>query len=478
VSGDLVVFQQKNAGGWNIYARDLATSTTIPICTKAGDQVLPRVDGRLIVWEDRRAGNADIYGYDLDAPGEFVICDDPREQRRPCVSGGWVVWQDHRGASWDVYGWSVGDAPGGVAVCDADKDQVDPDVDGDWVVWTDRRWGDRDVLGYNRVADYEFRACVDPADQDQPAVAGDTVVWRDARNAATLGSDIFAFDLTTSTERAVWSGPGAQSDPAVSGDLVLWTDAAMASSPAGVNVVGLDLAFDQTLWLARAKGWQGQPAVDGYVTAWGDTHSSPAGDLYGARLTPWSTNLRVTTTDGGTHWTRESEVRLEPRARSKGGIVTGMAVTEPGAAAVWEPYATTVTRYLSGADGVKRFDAQFKDLSGDTSPLATGSITLDTHGPSCSVPRAVTVAKGETVAITYRVNDNLAARAVVTMRIKNAAGATVEIMQIGSRPTGRALTRGYRCRLAAGAYKIVVTAVDLAGNVQAKVGENKLTVTE
>ena len=299
VCGDIVVYQKNGASnGWNILGYDRATATTFPICAHPGDQVHPRIDGTTVVWEDHRAGNADIYGYDLVTETEFVICADPREQRRPVVSGAWIVWQDHRGESWDIYGWDLGDAPGGAPVCAAGKDQTDPDVDGDWVVWTDRRWGDRDILGYNRVADYEFRACVDFSDQDQPAVDGDTVVWRDARGLATLGTDIFAFDLTTSTERVVWSGPGQQSDPAVSGDLVLWTDGLTATSAAGVNVVGLDLAFDQVIWLARGNGWQGQPAVDGYTAAWGDTHSSPAADLKGATLTPWSTNLRVTTTSG------------------------------------------------------------------------------------------------------------------------------------------------------------------------------------
>jgi hypothetical protein len=40
------------------------------------------------------------------------------------------------------------------------------------------------------------------------------------------------------------------------------------------------------------------------------------------------------------------------------------------------------------------------------------------------------------------------------------------------------LSRSYRCTLAPGTYRIVVSAIDLAGNAQAKLGANKLIVTE
>ena len=481
IDDGVVVFQQKDtlAGGWNIYGRTLTSSTIFPICTWGGDQILPRISGDLVVWEDHRGGTADIYGYDLANPGEFVICAALSQQKRPAVSGGWVVWQDHRNDNWDIFGWKAGDPAGGGPICAAAEGQLDPDVAGDWVVWTDQRWGDKDILGYNRAADYEFRVCTDTADQDQPATDGAVVVWRDARGAAATGADIYRFDLKTSTEKAVWTLAGDQQEPDVDGDVIVWSDGSAVASGRGFNVWGVDTVFDQPLAIATGARWQAQPAVDEYVVVWGDTAKSPAADLLGLEFTPWSARLRLASSTGSSTWTRSATIKLSPYGRSKDGIVTEMRLWKPGDVTSFEPYATTVDPwYLVGDDGVKRVNAQFRDLSGGVSPLVTGSITLDTHGPVCSVPSPVVVAAGDTATLKYRVNDNLSPKADVTIRIKNTAGATVAIMQLSGRATGKVLSLRYRCELDAGVYRVVVSAKDLAGNAQSRTGSNKLTVGE
>lgn len=75
----IVVFQD-NRGGytdgngdwvgeWDLYLKDLGTGVEMPLCTAAGDQVNPRINGNVIVWQDNRGGDWDIYAAVIDAAG-------------------------------------------------------------------------------------------------------------------------------------------------------------------------------------------------------------------------------------------------------------------------------------------------------------------------------------------------------------------------------------------------------------------------
>jgi beta propeller repeat protein len=482
LAADVVVYQQndtkKDGSGWNIYGHNLTTHATFPVCVAPGDQVLPSISDTLVVWEDHRAGNADIYGYVLGTPAPFGICTDLKQQRRPRVDAGWVVWQDDRNDNWDIFGWRLGDPAGGTAIDAGEFDQTEPDVWGDNVVYTDRWYDgkDKDIRGYNRVADYVFKVCVDGSAQDHPAISGNTVVWRDARSATTGGTDIFGFDLETSSEFIVTTAPGDQTEPAISGDLVLWTDRARVGAPRGADVWAYDIAYGQPIALAAFSKYQGQPAVDGYTAVWSDARLATAPDLVGAHLSPWFARLRI---NDGKAWTTKATVPLSPYGRSKDGIVTAMSLWNDGAVPAWESYSTfKQTWYLPAGDGVKRVWARFADLDGTNSPIVSDTITLDTHGPLCRAPSPVTVAKGHVAVIKYRVNDNLAEQADVTIRVVNRAGDTVKILILGKQKTGEVRSRKVLCDMNAGVYRIVVSAKDLAGNPQSEKGTNTLTVSE
>ena len=468
VCGALVVFQQKDGTHWNVYR----SAPVQPICSAAGDQILPALSSPYAVWEDHRNGNGDIYGYDFGTDTVFPICTDPHEQRRPRIDGDWVVWQDERHGSWDIYGYDLAthtEAP----ICVEAHDQTWPDVCGDLVVWVDRRYGDKDIIAYDRAADFEFPVCLDTADQDQPSVSDRFVVWRDLRDASETGADIWAFDLTTSLERPVCQVAAEQKEPRVAADLVVWSDARSVLLGNSWNVYGADLTTGDELALAAAAGWQGQPAIDGWRTVWADSRNSKYVRIFGADLTPWTTRLRI---NDGAAWTNSAKVKLNPYARGKAGIVTQMMLWNEGAVGVWEAYTTTKSPwYLAAGDGPKTVHALFQDIGANISPSASASITLDTHGPTCKVPTAVSVAQGGRGSIGYRVDDNLAPKAKVTIRVKRS-GATVLILILGKRVTGKLLHQPFLCDLAPGTYKIAVYAQDLAGNDQSKVGTNTLTV--
>ena len=483
--GSNLVWQQKTGSDWNIYYSDGLPGTVTAICTDPGDQILPRVSvsggHTLVVWEDHRNGNADIYGYDVTAGKAFTVCSEASQQIAPRISGDWVVWQDKRNGNWDIYGATIDpsdDSVGAAApICIQGSDQTEPDVSGDTVVWVDTRYGDQDIMGYNGQAAVTFPICLNDAVQDQPAVAADkaggTVVWRDQRNAATSATDIYGYDLSTSREFAVCTAAGDQSSPAIDQDLVVWNDARSAAG--SLDVRGYDLTLQQEFPVVTARAWQGQPTVSDYRVVWTDARSG-ATDLWAAILTPWNAAISV---DDGKAWTRSATATLALFAQGKTGIVTQMTLANVGGpVGTSEAYKRNKEPwYLTPGDGHKTVTVTFTDLSGNTSPTMAAAITLDTHGPTIRVPAAVSVKRGATASIGYRVNDNLAAQVAVTMRLLDKNGNIVKVFMAPKVATGSALHHfKFVCKLKAGSYKVRASAVDPAGNRQLKVGANTLTV--
>ena len=498
LSGTDLVWQQKSAGGWNIYYAAGLAGPGAAICSAAGDQIKPRVSVSgsgddahvLVVWEDHRAGNADIYGYDVTTAATFAVCTNAAQQVAPRISGNWVVWQDKRSGNWVVYGAHIDTATDTVGVAapispepdshprQADPEQTEPDVSGDFVVWVDNRYGDKDILGYDAAADYTFDVCADTAGavQDQPVVSGDTVVWRDARNADTSGTDIYGYDLRTGHEFPVCQAGGDQSSPAVDQDLVVWSDARSPSH--SLDVRGFDLTLQQAFPVAVTTAWQGQPTVSDYQVVWTDGRNGGVNDLWKAILTPWNASIAI---DGGAAWTRSSTVDLSLSAQGKTGEVTRMTLTNvaPGApAGTAEPYSQFKSPwYLAHGDGPQTVSVTFTDRSGASSPTMQDSIMVDTHGPVLKVPAIASVKSGAVASIGYRVTD-LAPRVALTIRLLDSKGNVVKVFAAGKVGTGNALHRWkFTCKLKAGSYKVRVWATDLAGNHQAKLGANTLTVT-
>ena len=499
LSGTYMVWQEKTSSDWNIYGATIDPVTHVvgpatPICINSGDQILPRVSvgsngDVLVVWEDRRSGNADINGYDVTRGKAFSVCVDPASQQvAPRISGDWVVWQDNSNGNWDIYGAMIDPTADPIAVgpptpiCTEAHDQIQPDVSGDTVVWSDTRYGDHVIFAYNRTADYTFGLSLSSGaqDQEQPAVwtgpeGTGTVVWKDTRDAATSGTDIYGFDLLTSREFAVCTATGDQSAPAVDQGLVVWNDARSAKT--GLDVRGYDLTLQQPFAVITAAAWQGQPTICGDTVGWTDMRSGIA-DLWAASLTPWNARISV---NGGAAWTRSTTASLALFAQSPKGIVTRMTLTNVGGpVGTAEPYSTIKSPwYLTPGDGRKTVTVAFGDLFADVSPLMAASITLDTHGPTITVPAAVSVKRGAIASIGYRVTDyhNVSPRAAVTIHLLDKHGNIVKVFTAGKAATGKALHHfRFVCKLKVGTYRIRAWATDLAGNRQVRIGANTLTV--
>ena len=495
LSGSDLVWQQKTGSDWNIYYAAALEGPGTCICSAAGDQIMPRVSQTdpgqadnhvLVVWEDHRNGNADIYGYDVTTSTSFTVCSNAAQQTAPRISGNWVVWQDERSGDWAIWGAhidpstdTVGPAAPISPEASAGSDETEPDVSGDFVVWVDNRYGDDDIFAFDSAAGYTWDVYPDAqrADQDQPSVSGDTVVWRDAGNVATTGTDILGADLLTGVPFVVCQAAGDQSWPAIDQDLVVWTDARSVAH--SLDVRGYDLTLHQPFPVAVTKARQLQPTISDYQVVWTDNRNHAVNDLWKAAFTPWNASIKI---DDGLAWTRSATAELALFAQGKTGEITSMTLSNVavgGQAVGPEPYSTLKKPwYLTAGDGLKTVSAVFTDRSGASSPTMSDSIMVDTHGPTIKVPAAVSVKRGKTASIGFRVGDNLAPRAAVIVRLLDKKGNVVKVFVAGKVSTGAALHHWkFVCTLKPGSYKIRAWATDLAGNQQVKLGKNTLTVT-
>jgi hypothetical protein len=101
----------------------------------------------------------------------------------------------------------------------------------------------------------------------------------------------------------------------------------------------------------------------------------------------------------------------------------------------------------------------------------------DTVGPRTFATRGAKVRKGKTATLYYRVTDDLAAKATVTIRIRTRGGALKKTLALGLKGTGPERHAHFTCKLARGAYRYFVEARDLSGNAaQTPLGSNRLRV--
>lgn len=127
--------------------------------------------------------------------------------------------------------------------------------------------------------------------------------------------------------------------------------------------------------------------------------------------------------------------------------------------------------------GLRKATAEFVPLLNAAYNAWKGNGGGDTVGPRTYAPRSASVRKGRTATLYYRVRDDQAASATVTIRIRTRAGALKKTLPLGLRGTGPLRCCRFRCRLARGTYRFTVYARDLSGNAAQKpLGSNRLTV--
>ena len=208
ISGNLVVWMEGTnlETGMDLYARDLSTGRTFPICTNPAQQQWPAVSGNLVVWADarNRGGSSlplfDIYGYDASAGREFRITRQPEVIGAPAISGQTVVWWAQRDREYRLLAYDIATGQEKVLANLGFEQPRGVDIDGDIVVWSARPgpWGDYDVYGYDLAKSVPFIISRAIGDQTEPRISGRVVVWADTRNRtlADQNSDIYGASLT------------------------------------------------------------------------------------------------------------------------------------------------------------------------------------------------------------------------------------------------------------------------------------------
>jgi beta propeller repeat protein len=107
VSHKYVVWHETGEGGFDIYAYEVETGETVPVCTDPGDQMNPRIWGEVVVWEDRAWDGGDIHMMDLSTGEKVAVAAVEGAQVSPAISGDFIVWQDDRNGNWDIYGYRL-----------------------------------------------------------------------------------------------------------------------------------------------------------------------------------------------------------------------------------------------------------------------------------------------------------------------------------------------------------------------------------
>ena len=132
------------------------------------------------------------------------------------------------------------------------------------------------------------------------------------------------------------------------------------------------------------------------------------------------------------------------------------------------------------ADGDHTISYRSTDKAGNTEFPQLCTVHIDTRPPKTVAYGKVTVARGSTAKIAYKITDAQpnGGTATVTITVRDAAGTTVDTLVLGEQEIGKKLRAAYACALAPGSYTYRVTATDAAGNAQSSAGSGTLVVTD
>ena len=116
------------------------------------------------------------------------------------------------------------------------------------------------------------------------------------------------------------------------------------------------------------------------------------------------------------------------------------------------------------------------DNAGNREPVRSRAVTIDTRGPRCAALHDVVVKRGQKPRLGYRVDDELSPTVRAKLVLLDPAGRVVRKLSVASlRVCARQVWVISRALLK-GRYVWQVTAEDLAGNPQERIGSAKLIV--
>ncbi|MDF1563163.1 MAG: carboxypeptidase regulatory-like domain-containing protein [Deltaproteobacteria bacterium] len=247
---------------------------------------------------------------------------------------------------------------------------------------------------------------------------GEVKVFAQVRGSSGVGakvSDVVILDLTAPTDPrvVVEDDSGWSRDP---DGVLLLTLTASDAPPLGSTIVTSGLAAykvlttdvqacapaacsepAQSAWdLATLQPYNRsldfpmlRPSVDEEKEVWvrfqdraGNWSASANTKVVLDREAPDGTVVEV---EGGSTWSRTAIVSVGLTAADENqaaGLTMRLASDSGFSGAVWQPYQSVITWFLSPGDGAKQVFAQFRDPAGNVSAPVSDGITLDTVGPT------------------------------------------------------------------------------------------------
>jgi beta propeller repeat protein len=184
VCGSVVVWSD-TANNSDVYAKDLAGGSTIPVATSPAIEAYPACDAGRVVYSHAPLGtDSDIRLYNIGTGQTQVVSSELWNEWRPAISGDRVVWQA-------------------------------------WPTQPDTVQGIQ-ILGTNLATGLDFVVNNGPNHQTAPAISGSRVAWEDVRSGQP---EIWWRDLATTMP------PGIP------------VDGTQAGSQAGVSIFGSQVVF-------------------------------------------------------------------------------------------------------------------------------------------------------------------------------------------------------------------------------------------
>ena len=399
----------------------------------------------------------------------------------PDVSGNTVIWLD---AEDDIHVYDIATgARRELPLTSSSKGWLS--VSGDTVAWLDFRQypaketGDLYITSLSQGGEKLISTTV----ASEVSISGDHMVWDDSRNEATTGRDIYLYDIAAGQERPLVTRSGDQGSAAVDGDRVVFYD---GLDPDG-GIYLYDIASGQERPICTAAGDQDLPAIDGDFVLWQEYTTDY--DLWACDLSH-PAGRRDSPEDDRERRPQGRLVQPRPHRQAHGHrhrrFAAGRHPLQPErhrdqVAGGYAEVAVEVDLSGHTKDGPVELGYAASDRLWNTEPWTLFSFGIDTVKPSTAAPSAASAARGKSATLRYKVSDALpnGGSATVTIKIKNSAGKLVKTLgPYKGKPVNTALSAKFTVPRTwkPGLYKFLVSAKDKAGNLQSKVGSNRLTV--
>ncbi len=191
-------------------------------------------------------------------------------------------------------------------------------------------------------------------------------------------------------------------------------------------------------------------------------------------VAPETTTPTVTINGADDAWHNSPVALTFTASDSQSGVQKIQYMAPPGVAAWTDGSSYTVPIASQGAVQVSVQALDWCNKVG----TAQATVKIDTTKPETEALGNVSVKKGKTAKLKYRIGEpaGLSPTADVVIKIKRGNGSTAKTVTKDDVQVNESQTASFKCNLKKGTYTWYVYATDLAGNTQENVAQAKLTV--